>query len=146
MFRKFWLPLILKSVVLVEAITGLDGPSKKAKAGGLALGFATLLGEGFTDGDKKQVDDMIDGTVSVLNQEGIFENHKEVEEVEEEVEVEVEVETEVEAEEEEEETKSEPEPEHELVEWPLKGYSAEVYLSRWPNGQYAELARKLLNI
>ena len=138
MFRKFWFPIILKSIVMVEAITGLDGPSKKQKAGALAVAFSSLLGEGFTQSNVDEVDNLIDETVLVLNNEGVFETHGQP--AGEHAETEPESEPEPEP-----ETEPEPEPEHELVEWPLKGYSAEVYLNRWPKGQYAELARKLLN-
>jgi len=68
-----WLPIILKSVVLVEAISGLDGPSKKDKAMGLTLGFLSIMAENITDETKEQIGGMINQTVSLLNEHEIFE-------------------------------------------------------------------------
>jgi hypothetical protein len=68
-----WLPIILKSVVLVEAISGLDGPSKKDKAMGLTLGFLSIMSENITDESKVQIGGMINNTVTLLNEHGIFE-------------------------------------------------------------------------
>jgi len=87
-----WLPIILKSVVLVEAISGLDGPSKKDKAMGLTLGFLSIMSENITDESKVQIGGMINNTVSLLNEHGIFETteHATDEEIETDLEEEIE--------------------------------------------------------
>lgn len=94
MFGKLlnWLPIILKSVVLVEAITGLDGPTKKDKAMGLTIGFLSILGENITDSAKDEIGGMINSTVTVLNDNGIFETTEPAtdEEIEEDLDSEIE--------------------------------------------------------
>lgn len=94
MFGKLlnWLPVVLETVVLVEAITGLDGPSKKEKATALTVGLLSILGENITDDAKDQIGSMINGTVAVLNAGGIFETTGTAtdEEIEEDLEEEIE--------------------------------------------------------